>query len=292
MHIRVLLSKYRSYTPCPACGGARLKTESLLWRVGGERSADAVLAPDAALPAAGRGWSRRSSKALPGLCLHDLMLLPIERLRRFFPRHRPVDPGVRCTQQLPGAGCKNAALRPCAAARRNRHPPAVPVRRRHRLPHARPAKPHSSGGEVQRINLTTALGTSPGQHPVRARRAQHRPAPARHAAASTEAMQRLHDAGNTLVVVEHDPAVMLGRRPRHRPGPRPRRTRRADRVRRHAGRAAPGRYADRRVPGRAQADRLGLQAPVHETTPRLILEGARQHNLRGHAAWSFRCSAW
>ena len=32
MHIRVLLSKYRSYTPCHACGGARLKTESLLWR--------------------------------------------------------------------------------------------------------------------------------------------------------------------------------------------------------------------------------------------------------------------
>ncbi|MBS0610245.1 MAG: excinuclease ABC subunit A, partial [Proteobacteria bacterium] len=28
MHIRVLLSKYRSYTPCPACAGARLKTES------------------------------------------------------------------------------------------------------------------------------------------------------------------------------------------------------------------------------------------------------------------------
>jgi len=30
MHIRVLLSKYRSYTPCGTCGGARLKTESLL----------------------------------------------------------------------------------------------------------------------------------------------------------------------------------------------------------------------------------------------------------------------
>ncbi|HJV60124.1 MAG TPA: excinuclease ABC subunit A, partial [Albitalea sp.] len=28
MHIRVLLSKYRSYTPCEACGGARLKTEA------------------------------------------------------------------------------------------------------------------------------------------------------------------------------------------------------------------------------------------------------------------------
>ncbi|MGA3250039.1 MAG: ATP-binding cassette domain-containing protein, partial [Paraburkholderia sp.] len=28
MHIRVLLSKYRSYTPCETCGGARLKIES------------------------------------------------------------------------------------------------------------------------------------------------------------------------------------------------------------------------------------------------------------------------
>jgi excinuclease ABC subunit A len=34
MHIRVLLSKYRAYTPCPACRGARLKPEALLWRLG------------------------------------------------------------------------------------------------------------------------------------------------------------------------------------------------------------------------------------------------------------------
>jgi excinuclease ABC subunit A len=45
MHIRVLLSKYRSYTECPTCGGARLKTESLLWRIGGKQAADAVLPP-------------------------------------------------------------------------------------------------------------------------------------------------------------------------------------------------------------------------------------------------------
>jgi len=44
MHIRVLLSKYRSYTECPSCGGARLKTESLLWRVGTQAQADAVIA--------------------------------------------------------------------------------------------------------------------------------------------------------------------------------------------------------------------------------------------------------
>ena len=33
MHIRVLLSKYRSYTPCGTCGSARLKLEPLLWRL-------------------------------------------------------------------------------------------------------------------------------------------------------------------------------------------------------------------------------------------------------------------
>ena len=46
MHIRVLLSKYRSYTPCGICGGARLKTQSLLWRIGSKEDADAVLAPE------------------------------------------------------------------------------------------------------------------------------------------------------------------------------------------------------------------------------------------------------
>jgi len=65
-----------------------------------------------------------------------------------------------------------------------------------------------SGGEVQRINLTTALGTSLvntlfvldepsiGLHP-------------RDMDRINQAMARLRDAGNTLVVVEHDPAVML-----------------------------------------------------------------------------------
>lgn len=34
MHIRVLLSRYRSYTECPACRGARLKPQALWWRLG------------------------------------------------------------------------------------------------------------------------------------------------------------------------------------------------------------------------------------------------------------------
>ena len=38
MHIRVLLSRYRSYTECPACHGARLKPDALLWRLRRPRS--------------------------------------------------------------------------------------------------------------------------------------------------------------------------------------------------------------------------------------------------------------
>src|SRR5512133_2158803 len=72
MHIRVLLSKYRSYTPCETCGGARLKTDSLLWRIGSKEDADAVMDPSKRFMPAGTSWSREQLEALPGLCLHDL----------------------------------------------------------------------------------------------------------------------------------------------------------------------------------------------------------------------------
>ncbi len=84
MHIRVLLSKYRSYTECPACRGARLKTDSLLWRLGTKAQADAALAPSMRFMPVGVDWSREQLESLPGLCLHDLMHLPIEKLRAFF----------------------------------------------------------------------------------------------------------------------------------------------------------------------------------------------------------------
>jgi excinuclease ABC subunit A len=75
-----------------------------------------------------------------------------------------------------------------------------------------------------------------------------------------EAMHRLRDAGNTLVVVEHDPAVMLAadRLIDMGPGPGERGgqivfdgTPRSCAQRRHA---------DRRLPGRAQDRGPGLQA--------------------------------
>jgi len=68
MHIRVLLSKYRSYTECPSCRGARLKTEALLWRVGSKALAmrlcrrRSVSCPWAST---GRGSSWRRCRACP-----------------------------------------------------------------------------------------------------------------------------------------------------------------------------------------------------------------------------------
>jgi excinuclease ABC subunit A len=39
MHVRVFLSRWRSYRPCPACGGARLRGESLCTRIAGRNIA-------------------------------------------------------------------------------------------------------------------------------------------------------------------------------------------------------------------------------------------------------------
>jgi excinuclease ABC subunit A len=136
-----------------------------------------------------------------------------------------------------------------------------------------------SGGEVQRINLTTALGTSLvntmfvldepsiGLHPRDMNRI-------------IEAMQRLRNAGNTLVVVEHDPAVMLaadrlidmGPGPGERGGQivfdgTPDEIRSADTL--------TGAYL-----GARKQVGMGIKRLVGDTTPRLILEGVRDHNLQ------------
>ena len=270
MHIRVLLSKYRSYTPCPTCAGARLKTESLLWRIGRKEDADAALEPGKRFLPQGVSWSREQLEALPGLCLHDLMLLPIDRLRQFFARMQlPVGDDAK------GGDAQALKLLHEEITTRLKYLCDVGIgyltldRQSRTL----------SGGEVQRINLTTALGTSLvntlfvldepsiGLHP----RDMHR---------ITEAMLRLRDAGNTLVVVEHDPAVMLAADRMIDMGPGPGRLG-GEIV--FDGTTADLRNADTLtgayLGGRKQVG-FGFKRMVTDATPRLILEGAREHNLQ------------
>ncbi|WP_127806869.1 excinuclease ABC subunit UvrA [Hydrogenophaga sp. NH-16] len=271
MHIRVLLSKYRSYTECPSCGGARLKTDSLLWRIGTKAQADAVLPVGRRYLPTGVKWSRAQLEALPGLCLHDLMLMPLTDLRRFF------DDLAATLAGSGGEGGEQQALKLLfdEINTRLRYLCEVGIgyltldRQSRTL----------SGGEVQRINLTTALGTSLvntlfvldepsiGLHP-------------RDMARINDAMLRLRDAGNTLVVVEHDPAVMLaadrlidmGPGPGERGGQivfdgTPEAIRSADTL--------TGAYL-----GARKTVGMGFKRMVTDSTPRLILEGAREHNLQ------------
>ncbi len=45
MHIRVFLSRWRSYRPCAACGGTRLRPEARAVRIGGRNAAEFVALP-------------------------------------------------------------------------------------------------------------------------------------------------------------------------------------------------------------------------------------------------------
>jgi excinuclease ABC subunit A len=270
MHIRVLLSKYRSYTPCEACGGARLKTDSLLWRIGSKEDAAAVLEPHKRFMPVGTAWTREQLEALPGLCLHDLMLMPIDRLRRFFDRVEPAAEAQAGQSDL-------QALKLLFEEITTRLKYLVDVGIGY-LTLDRQSRT-LSGGEVQRINLTTALGTSLvntlfvldepsiGLHPRDMNRI-------------TEAMKRLRDAGNTLVVVEHDPAVMLAADRIIDMGPGP--GERGGQIV-FDGSTQDLRNADTLTGAYLGARKhvgMGFKRAVTAATPRLIVEGAREHNLK------------
>jgi excinuclease ABC subunit A len=286
MHVRVLLSRYRAYTPCTTCDGARLKTEAVLWRLGNRELADAALAgATSRFRPNGVQWSQEALQSLPGLSIHDVMLLPVERASRFFNELALPPPLDEATDLLLGeirgrfSYLVNVGLGYLTLDRQSRT---------------------LSGGEVQRINLTTALGTSLvntmfvldepsiGLHPRDMQRV-------------IGVMKRLRDAGNSLVVVEHDPQIMLeadrildmGPGAGERGGEivffgTPREIRRQSRS--LTGEYLSGRKTVGATPNQAAAAKAARQAAAadgaHEVVAEarsnrwLELTGARQHNLK------------
>ncbi len=160
MHVRVFLSRYRTYTTCRACLGTRLQPESLYYLIDGQT-------------------------------LPDLWQMPIDELRPFIDQLQP--PTGDDTAHL----LKNEIL---ARLSYLEHVGLgyLDLNRSTRT---------LSGGEIQRVNLTTCLGASLtntlfvldepsiGLHP----RDVHR---------LLEVMFQLRDKGNTLLVVEHEEAVI------------------------------------------------------------------------------------
>ncbi len=203
-------------------------------------------------------------RSLPGLSMHDLMLLPIERVKTFFDRVQLPAPLDQASEMLLDE--LRARLRFLVDVGVG----YLTLDRQSRT---------LSGGEVQRINLTTALGTSLvntlfvldepsiGLHP----RDMHR---------VVEVMHRLRSAGNSLVVVEHDPQVMLAadRIIDMGPGPGERGgdivfNGTPDELRNSS--TLTGRY----LGGRLHVDAAQPLA-IAAKSPKLILQGAREHNLK------------
>jgi excinuclease ABC subunit A len=162
MHIRVLLSKYRSYEICPACQGTRFKAEALQYRIENKTIA-------------------------------DIYALSISQAAAFFRQlcgQQTADRSIALLQQEIGsriAYLEKVGLGYLTLDRQSRT---------------------LSGGEVERASLTTALGSSLvntlyvldepsiGLHPRDTRRL-------------LEIIEGLKNMGNTIVIVEHDPEIIM-----------------------------------------------------------------------------------
>ena len=181
MHIRVLLSKYRAYNPCPECAGARLKPAALAWRLGDAADAQRALRDTPRFRPVGSTLDEARFRELPGLTIHDVALLPIEACARLFETVHLPAPMDEATDLLLDE--IRARLRYLVSVGLG----YLTLDRQSRT---------LSGGEVQRINLTTALGTSL----VNALFVLDEPSIGLHARDMrrvVEVLHRLRDAGNT-----------------------------------------------------------------------------------------------
>ena len=232
MHIRVLLSRYRAYTPCADCDGARLKPESHALARGHQGRGRRGARPREALSPARHAVEPRRAGGAPGpvparrdAAAHragaDLLRAP-----------RPARPAGRGDGTAAGGSQRAASLR---------------VRGGPGLPHARPPVAHALRRRGAAHQPHHGAGHLAREHALRAGRALHRPAPARHGPRDRrdEAAAR---RGQFARGGGARPADHAGGRPPARHGAGAGRARRRDRVLRHARRAQAREHGDGGVP--------------------------------------------
>jgi excinuclease ABC subunit A len=190
MHVRVLLSRYRAYITCPKCNGGRYQPEALNYKVASVAAVyDRRMRTDGAHPSS-QGYDVAERAPLL-LTLPEFQALPISDARDFL-----------MAIEVPSNDSTAQMLREEICARLN-YLCEVGVGY---LTLDRSTRT-LSGGEVQRVNLTTCLGASLvntlfvmdepsiGLHP-------------RDVGRLVRVMHNLRDKGNTLLVVEHEEQII------------------------------------------------------------------------------------
>ncbi|HEY1849362.1 MAG TPA: excinuclease ABC subunit UvrA, partial [Opitutaceae bacterium] len=234
MHVRVFLSRYRSYNTCPACGGARLQPEALCWK-----------------------WR--------GFTLGELYSMPVERLLGLLSGEAPPK-GRHSELAYESILTRLRYLREVGLGY------LTPDRSSRTL----------SGGEVERVNLTGCLGTSlvdtlfvmdepsVGLHP-------------RDIDRLVGIIRALVASGNSVVVVEHDEAMIRAADHVIEVGPEPGAN--GGRITFQGsvgamlrdGASITGAYFS----GRARIEARESRRPVGPKGPALEIIGARKHNILG-----------
>mgnify|MGYP000421618261 CR=1 FL=1 len=188
--VKERLHGYMSEQPCKACGGTRLKKESLAVRLHAQSAGPCCSDPGPAAdnePRAGAD-SRRPQVSLPGYSIHDVIRMTVARAREFFQ-----------DLQLSAEGMLIAE--PIAREINNRLGFMIDTGLGYVTLDRRTST--LSGGEAQRIRLATQVGSGL----VGVCYVLDEPTIGLHQRDNDRlirTLRRLTDIGNTVIIVEHD----------------------------------------------------------------------------------------